>query len=236
MSLALVIVMAPASLGAMETSATPFKLIVLPGEGGFPGDTFVGQRCKFLVVVDPSVEGWRGMADISATAPGAVVKVRPARVSPGLVAEVTVIPNATDTERQITVTIIVKHGGVSHKEARTLTVWPEKAQQRAWAASIRDRFVAWLETEFPELGITSDTVFAGTVARPHWLIVSRFLFFTSEWEIGVEWHVMVEPDDWAHLYLRHRWSDTEPTFAAEITSVQRGDTPHAIAPSPELYR
>ena len=68
----------------------------------------------------------------------------------------------------------------------------------------------------------------GTVAD----IVMRYVFVSRDWEIGLEWHVMAEPDDWAHLYLRHRWTDLLPSFGAEVTSVLRGDPPHAVVPSP----
>lgn len=48
------------------------------------------------------------------------------------------------------------------------------------AAAHRDRFVVWLETERPELGITSSTEWVGTCVQPHILVVSHYLFFSED--------------------------------------------------------
>lgn len=213
-----------------------FRLIVRPSTDGFPGGAFPGQRCIFLVVIKPGDSGWRGHADVTATASEATVKVKLPRLGPGLVGEVVVIPAARTEPGTITVTISARHAGVVHRQVRTIEVWPEQSTSRPWAREILGHFLPWLERHYPQLGLGPETRFFGTVARPHWLIVMRYVFLTPEWEIGVQWHVMIKPDDWAQIYLRHRWTDRAPSFAAEITSVMRGDRPHEIAPTNELYR
>jgi hypothetical protein len=214
-----------------------FKLIVRPGPLGFPGGAVPGQHCILLVAIRPVAEGWQGTAEVTATAPGASIRIRQARLSPGLVGEVIVVPKPFDGEEgSITVTVSARHGDEVQTVVRTITTYQDEGQPSEWAREILDRFLPWLADRFPELGIGPETTFHGSAARPHWLIVSHYLFLTPDWEVGVRWHVMIEPDDWAVLYLRHRWTDLRPSFAAEITSVQRGDTPHAITPTPELYR
>lgn len=86
------------------------------------------------------------------------------------------------------------------------------------AASHRDRFVAWLETERPELGITSSTEWSGTPVQPHILVVSHYLFFSEDWEMSVMWHIMIAPHDWSRISLRPR-NQLSPTLAFEVPSV-----------------
>ena len=40
---------------------------------------------------------------------------------------------------------------------------------------------------------------AGTMVSPQWLVVSHYLFFSEQWELHLEWHIMVAPDDWARI-------------------------------------
>lgn len=54
--------------------------------------------------------------------------------------------------------------------------------------------------------------------QPHILVVSHYLFFSEEWEMGLQWHIMIAPYDWARIYLRPR-AEVQPTHAFEITSV-----------------
>lgn len=50
-------------------------------------------------------------------------------------------------------------------------------------------------------------------------MVSHYLFFSEEWELHIEWHIMMPPDDWARIDLRHRFDELEPSYAFEISSV-----------------
>jgi hypothetical protein len=86
------------------------------------------------------------------------------------------------------------------------------------ASSYRDRFIPWLETERPELRITSGTAWTGTPVRPHILVVSHYLFLSEAWEMSVQWHIMIAPYDWARITLRPR-DELRPTLAFEIPSV-----------------
>ncbi len=57
---------------------------------------------------------------------------------------------------------------------------------------------------------------------------ARYIFLSEEWEMYVTWHVMIPPYDWARIYLRHRYNQTAPTYAFEISSVQEQAEPQAI--------
>lgn len=87
------------------------------------------------------------------------------------------------------------------------------------ATEIRDRFIPWLATNHPEFGITSENEWTETIVRPHIAVVMFYLFFSEDWEMGVSWHVMIPPHDWARIYLRHRFVEVQPSYAFEISSL-----------------
>jgi hypothetical protein len=89
-------------------------------------------------------------------------------------------------------------------------------------------FVVWLAKKHPELAITNKTIWTGTVVNPRVLVVTHYMFLSEEWEMYVTWHVMIPPYDWAKIYLRHRFDNTAPTYAFEISSIQGQAEPVAI--------
>ena len=99
------------------------------------------------------------------------------------------------------------------------TLWREVDGRAVDAERIRDLFIPWIAEQHPETGIDETTEWVGTIVQPQILVVSHYLYLTDEWEMGIEWHVMMAPDDWAHMYLRHRYDQAQPTIAAEISSV-----------------
>ena len=54
--------------------------------------------------------------------------------------------------------------------------------------------------------------------QSHILVVSHYLFFSEDWEMGLMWHIMIAPHDWSRIYLRPR-GEMAPTLAFEIPSV-----------------
>jgi len=93
---------------------------------------------------------------------------------------------------------------------------------------MRDKFIPWLAANYPEFGITSETEWTGTVVNPNFLVVMHYIFFSEDWEMYVEWHVTIPPDDYARIYLRHRFTEARPSYAFEISSVEAQEEPHAI--------
>lgn len=88
----------------------------------------------------------------------------------------------------------------------------------------------------PELGITAQTEWKGTMVSPVWLVVSHYCFFSEEWEVHVAWHVRVAPYDRARIDLRHRFDELEPSYAFEISSVSADSEPVETEPPESVWR
>ncbi len=239
-----------------SADGSPFSIQVVPAE---MTDTIPDQRCVLLVTLEDQ-EG-QGDADgavhVSASALGATVEVEPETLQPGQVAEITVIPegHAADEVPQeedeqpdaeegeepwtVPVTIVCERGGVERTAAVPLTVVSQEEDLIGpSAAEVRDLFIPWLAENRPELGITEDTEWTGTIVTLHILIVTHYLFFSEEWEMHVFWHVMVPPYDWARIELRRRFEETAPSLAFEIPS-QSAPPPldvQPIEPSETVWR
>ncbi len=116
-----------------------------------------------------------------------------------------------------------------------MPIWNEPVMPSEDALVLRDRFVAWLASAHPELGISAETTWRRVPAGAEILVVEHELFFSEEWELGLSWHVMIAPDDWAEMYLRHRGDELAPSFGARIASVVGGDHPVEV-PAPEVVQ
>jgi len=191
----------------------------------------VGQRCIFLVSIkELSASGSKEPVQISAVNEEkmADVKVYPSKISAGEVAGVTVIPNAGSIDKNLTITIIGERGGLIQKETASVEVIDWEDTIGPTAADMRDRFIPWLAANYPQFNISSETLWEGTIVNPRILVVMHYIFLSEEWEMYVTWHVMIPPNDWAKIYLRHRFNETRPSYAFEISSVEGQDQPHAI--------
>jgi len=215
--------------------APPFHLNVVPGK---MNDTIPEQRCVLLVgAADGEAEGeFEGTVHITASAPGATVIVEHQDITPGQLAEVTVIPQHSDVPmcscqdgRKIWVTINGEAEGCAKWVLAPITVTSEEEDLVGpEAAPVRDLFIPWLAENHPELGITAETDWTGTIVTPHILVVTHYLYFSDEWEMHVFWHVMMPPYDWARIELRRRFAETAPSLAFEIPS--RSAEPIEVAP------
>lgn len=155
---------------------------------------------------------------ITATVTGALVTVEPAEIALGEVAEVwlTVDSGTTDgTELDLVVTGMRADYTVSLTRSFTAYDWEDDRGE--YAGTLFGLFRSWLEANHPELGITGDTAFAGSFVAPGLLVVSHYLYLSDDWEIGLSWHVMIPPDDWAEIYLRPR-GEVAPTLAFRLSS------------------
>jgi hypothetical protein len=197
------------------------------------GRAVPGQRVVLLVTVSGTDSG--GEVTITAEAPGASVSVAPEAQSAGTVGEVTVVPEPVTAERAVEVVILASRGGTERRATRTLTVSPGEDTLAPEAAVLMRRFAEWLAAERPDLGIDPDTKWQGTPGG--WvLVVNHYQYFSETWELGLDWHVMVPPDDWARIYLRRRWTEATPSAAFEISSVSGGSAPHEIEPPESVWR
>ena len=203
-----------------------------------------GQRCVFLVVVtDEGCGSGKGKAvDIRIVIPHIPIDVTvyPQAIPPEQVAEVTVIPHGA---ANLTVTVEGERGGVRRTETVTIevlefrwTIEELEDRQGPYAVEVRDRFIPWLATNHPEFGITSETEWTGIIVRPLIPGAGYYLFFSEDWEMAVSWHMMIPPQDWARIYLRHRFTEACPSYAFEISSLDAQEEPHAIDPPESVWR
>jgi hypothetical protein len=195
------------------TTAPTGDVIVAPEfiQGAIPG-------AKVVLLVSQASES-AGEATVTAAAPGATVSVDPLRISGEGVAEVTVIPEAATSERELAITIEVVGDAGTHTLTRTTRVLPWEDDRGDQAREVLGLFTIWLAENRPELGVTPDIDLDGTYLAPQLLVASHYGFFNDQWEIGLAWHVMIPPDDFSEIYLRPR-SDLRPTHAFRIGSWQ----------------
>jgi len=211
-----------------------FHINVIPEQ--LKGFSVAGQHCVFLVTTADEGQECELPVRISATAPGAEVVIYQQDIVEGEVAEVVVIPAPASVGTIIEVTITGTRGSQIDEKVVSFDVVEGEDDRQEYAEELLDRFVTWLATNHPELGITDDTAWNGTMVSPVWLVVSHYLFFSEEWEAHIGWHIMVSPDDWARIDLRHRFDELEPSYAFEISSVNTTSEPVPIEPPETVWR
>lgn len=205
----------------------PFEMSVVPEQ---ILDSIPGQQCVFLVTVEDTGEagGLAGPVALAVSTGDAEVRLSHAEIVPGEVAEVTVIPAAGKTVDYVedipfggpvNTRLVAAYGNYRQRcNLPVLVTSREEDLVRPMAEEVRDAFVPWLSENRPELGITADTAWDGTIVTPHILVVTHYLFFSEEWEMHVYWHVMIAPHDWARIELRRRYEEVAPSLAFEIPS------------------
>ena len=213
---------------------TEFHISVIPEQ--LNGDSIAGQHCVFLVVITDDGQGSELPVSISAEAPGAAVVIYHEDIFAGEVAEVVVTPAQASVGETVTVTITGNRGSSTDKKIVDFAVAEGEDDRQEYAGELLDKFVSWLAENHPELGITVDTAWNGTMVSPVWLVVSHYLFFSDEWEAHTEWHVMIPPYDWARIDLRHRFDELAPSYAFEISSLDAGSEPVAIEVPETVWR
>jgi hypothetical protein len=217
-----------------DEQVTPFQIIVIPEQ--LNGHSISGQHCVFLVTITDNGEISELPVEISATASGAEITIYQKDIVEGQVAEVVVIPTQASIGKTIEVTITGNRSGLTEEKVVSFEVIEGEDDREEYATELRDRFISWLELNHPELEITNDIEWSGTMVSPQWLIVSHYLFFSEEWEMHVEWHVMIPPYDWAKIDLRHRFDEQKPSYAFEISSLDANEEPMPIEVPESVWR
>jgi hypothetical protein len=225
----------PATPTAQPTSspgAVEFTLDVAPA-------TVIGRAIEgepVVILVTASGNPSAGDVTITADAPGATVSIDPVALPPGMVGEVTVVPDEISLEEgTINVTVAGSRSGIEQRQIRTIAVSPGEDTLASEADILLGRFTEWLAAERPDLGIGPETRWEGSPGG--WvLVVNHYQYVSDEWELGLDWHVMIAPDDWARIYLRHRWTEAAPSAAFEIPSVSEGLPPQEIDPPESVWR
>ena len=207
-----------------------FSLEVLPGEM----DALPGRRCVFLAWPEEDEGG--DEIEIRASAEGAEVLLEYSPINGNKVAEVTIIPDSSYLHDTLVVTIEGERGAYHDTVQALLPVVDGFGTGEQDAIVVRDRFIPWLAENHPELGIDGQTSWVGTCGRPNILVVSHYLFFSEQWEMGISWHVTIAPYDWARVYLRHRGTRITPSYAFEISSLSAQEDPYPIDPPDSVTR
>jgi len=218
---------------------TAFHINVIPEqrtEDQEPFYSIAGQRFVFLVTITDEGQVSEIPVHISAIAPGAEVVIYYEDIFEKETAEVVVIPAQASIGQIIEVTITGTRGSVSDEKVASFEVAEGEDDRQEYATELLDKFVSWLATNHPELGITEDTAWDGTMVSPVWLVVSHYLFFSEEWEAHISWHIMVPPYDWAKIDLRHRFGELEPSYAFEISSLDANSEPVPIEVPETVWR
>lgn len=223
----------PATTAPPGTSTTvpppDFLLTVVPGTAT---RVMAGQTCLFLVTVD----GGDDPVAVTAAAPHSRVEILDPSLRPGTVGEVVVVPEAGAPPGPSSVTITAERDGLVRTFSAPVEVVEWTDDLEPLAADLRDRFVAWLETERPDLGITRSTSWTGTIVQPQILVVMHYLWLSEAWEMGLLWHVTVPEHAWSRIYLRSR-DELTPSFAFEIPSYpDPGAVPREIDPPDAVDR
>ena len=211
-----------------------FHINVIPEQ--LRGASIAGQHCVFLVTITDEGQECELPVRISAQAPDAEVVIYQQDIVEGQVAEVVIIPAQASINKAIEVIITGIRSSQTDEKVVSFEVAEGEDDRQEYAEELLDRFVPWLATNHPELGITDDTAWNGTMVSPVWLVVSHYLFFSEEWEAHIEWHIMMPPDDWARIDLRHRFDELQPSCAFEISSVNATSEPIPIEPPETVWR
>lgn len=196
-----------------DAATTPFTLQIAPAfvQGAVPGAT------TGVIVTITNDSATDEPVTITAAAPGALVTVVPGEIRDNEVAEIWVIPDPATEERELEITVTGTRGEIVVTATKAAVVMPWDDDRGDEADDLLAVFVGWLDANRPDLGIGPDTGFTGSLSAPGLLVVSHYLYLSDEWELGLAWHVMIPPDDWADIYLRPR-AAAAPTLAFRLAS------------------
>ncbi len=214
-----------------SNEAKSFSLVVIPSE--LKGFSISGQKVVYLVSITDD-EG-SGPVELSAEGTNCTIEIFPEAIE-GEFAEVVVIPTEDSVDGEVTVEIKAVRDGWEETAEVSFGVVPGEDDRGTRAKELLDMFIPWLAENVPELGITEDTVWEGTMVSPQWLVVSHYLFFSEKWEIHIAWHNMIPPYDWVRIDLRERFKEDAPSYSFEIPSVTAEDEPVEYDIPEEIWR
>ena len=148
------------------------------------------------------------------------------------------LPEVTE-EVPFTVTVTAAGGSDDDGVTIAATAVPGSDDLAATAGDIAAVFLDELAGSVDGLPATVEELGSGTPVAGL-LVVSHYAWFSDEYEVGLGWHIMVAPDDWAELYLRPR-DELTPTRAFRLdswsTALAGGPfTITEIDPPPEVTR
>jgi len=217
-------------------AATTFAMTVVPVD--VPDAIYEQQIVLLVAIRNYGSQPVSEPAHVTVAAPGADITIKPENIMPWHVCEIAVVPHepaaieprarsspegggrpAHPPGEPVVVQVRAERNGFEEVREVSINILPGEDALLADAAAVRDRFIPYLHENYPWLGITEETVWNGTIVKPHYWVVSHYLFFSEKWEMGVKWHNTVPPHDWAEIYLRHRYTHIPPQYALRISSL-----------------
>jgi hypothetical protein len=182
----------------------------------------------------------KNLAVISAACDNATVSVGPKAIAEGYVAEVVVVPNEGTAGSIIRVRIKAEWQGYYDTEIVSLNIRekPETLEElTADAITVRNKFISWIATNCPELGISLEDAWFGTIVYPNTVVIKYFLFFSEKWEVGIRWNASTDSVDWAQMYIRLRTVQFTPSRSFEMASLSAPNLNiYEISPHKTVWR
>jgi hypothetical protein len=201
-------------VASCSTGTSPGGEFELSSSPQFVNRMIPGRRPTLLVTATGDIE--QKVTLTVETSTGAAAMAEPAEISVGGVAEVWVEIPEVDVETPMTITVSGESSNVTRTLSVNATAVPGVDDLESTAKEIAAFFLDDLAGTVPGVppdvaGLVNGTPVAGL------LVVTHYAWFTDDAEIGLAWHVMVAPDDWAEMYVRPR-GELRPTAAYRLSS------------------
>ncbi len=205
-----------ASCGASDGTSDVTAPLDLVSSPEFVNRLVPGRRPLALVAGPSGSAGEPILWQATASLEGASVEIVPSSTEGDAVAEAWLhVPDVVG-ESAVTVTVTGRRGDREGTIVVNATVVPGVDDLEPVALDIAELFLRGLDGRVEGLPGERSALALGTPVAGL-LVVSHYAWFTDEFEIGLAWHIMVAPDDWAELYLRPR-SELVPTRAFRVSS------------------
>ena len=150
--------------------------------------------------------------------------------------EIFLYPSAEHVRSVIEVDLTISRGASIARDSAYLHVLNWTAGNESEVLDKLDVFVDYLSVNRQEFGINESTQWTPICNDAGILIVGHYLFKSDDWELELDWHVMIQPYDWGRVYLRHR-ADVAPCWAGEIASWSlNASSVVEIEPPQQIYR
>lgn len=190
------------AVGCQSTGVDPDVAFTLASSPEHVNRVIPGSRPLILVTAESDSTAPIALSG-TASVEGIPISIEPATIAAGDVAEVWATVPVVAEEIAVTITVSGRRGTVERQLAFEASLVPGEDDLFATATDIAAVFLDELQGDVSGLpadptGLTSGTPVAGL------LVVSHYAWFTPEYEIGLGWHIMIAPDDFAELYLRPR--------------------------------
>ena len=220
------------------TTTAPVTDFTLATRPEFVNRIIPGRRPVALVTA--TATGTESITFAATAEPeGVTVEFVPTSVSPGGTAEIWAVIPEVSSDVPVTITVTATRGGFAHTVAIPCTAIPGVDDLAPTALQIAQVFLDAMADKVNGLTTDAHDLRNGTPTAGL-LVVSHYAWFTDEYEVGLAWHIMVAPQDWAELYIRPR-SAPAPTRAFRLTSwsTALADGSYEIveiAPPPDVTR